>query len=74
MRQPKAWISLFIVLVIGLHAVPVISFQGNRQTRWPILAWAMYAKSIPPGPIEMMKRRIVGFTAGGRQELVGAGR
>lgn len=70
MRQPKAWISLFIVLVIGLHAVPVISFQGNRQTRWPILAWAMYAKSIPPGPIEMMKRRIVGFTAGGRQELV----
>lgn len=70
MRQPKLWISIFILLVIGLHAVPVLSFQGNRQTRWPILAWAMYAKSNPPGPIEMMKRRIVGVTAAGRQELV----
>jgi hypothetical protein len=30
----------------------------------------MYAKSIPPGPIQMRKRRIFGFTAGGRKELV----
>lgn len=70
MRQPKVWISIFILLVIGLHAVPVLSFQGNRQTRWPILAWAMYAKAIPPGPIQMRKRRIHAFTADGRKELV----
>jgi hypothetical protein len=70
MRQPKVWISIFILLAIGLHAVPVLSYQGNRQTRWPILAWAMYAKSIPPGPIQMRKRRIFAFTSGGKKELV----
>jgi hypothetical protein len=70
MRQPKVWISIFILLVIGLHALPVLSYQGNRQTRWPILAWAMYAKPIPPGPIQMRKRRIFALTAGGQKELV----
>lgn len=70
MRQPKVWISIFILLTIGLHAVPVLSYQGNQQTRWPILAWAMYAKSIPPGPIQMRKRRIFALTSGGKKELV----
>jgi hypothetical protein len=70
MRQPKVWISVFIVLAIGLHALPVLSYQGSRQTRWPILAWAMYARPLPPGPIQMRKRRIFGLTSGGRKELL----
>jgi len=70
MRQPKVWSSIVILLVIGLHAVPVLSYQGNRQTRWPILAWAMYARPIPPGPIEMRRRRIFGLTSSGQEELV----
>lgn len=70
MRQPKLWISLLIVVVIGLHALPVLSYQGYRQTRWPILAWAMYARSYPPGPITVVQRQIVAETAEGeRQEI-----
>ena len=78
MRRPKVFISLLILLVIGLHALPVLSYQGNRQTRWPFLAWAMYAKSLPPGPIQTMSRRVVGITLKGDRdavtpELVGLG-
>ncbi len=70
MRQPKVWISLLILTVIGLHALPILSYQGHRQNRWPILAWAMYAKSFPPGPIEALRKRIVTVAASGaRSEL-----
>jgi hypothetical protein len=62
MRKSKVWISIVILLILGLHALPVLSYQGHRQTRWPFLAWAMYAKSFPPGPIQTVKRRIVGRT------------
>jgi hypothetical protein len=72
MRQPKVWTSLFIILVIGLHALPVISYQGNRQTRWPFLSWSMFAQPVPPGPIQMTRRFIYGFTAGARRELITA--
>jgi hypothetical protein len=65
MTRKQVWISLLIVLVIGLHAVPVVSYQGHRQTRWPFLAWAMYAASIPPGPISTNERRMIGVTAAG---------
>lgn len=47
----RAKISAFILLVLGLHAIPVLSYQGAQQTRWPFLVWAMYAQSTPPGPI-----------------------
>ena len=66
----KTWISLFILLVLALHAVPVLSYQGVRQTRWPFLAWAMYAKSYPPGPVIVTMRKIVGTSAGGKREEV----
>lgn len=72
MPQPKLWISLLILLAIGLHAVPVVFYQGQRQTRWPFLAWAMYAKSLPPGPIETKQRRLVGVTLNGDEETVTA--
>ena len=45
-------ISAFILLVLALHGLPVLSYQGAQQTRWPFLVWAMYAQSTPPGPIE----------------------
>lgn len=70
MTRSKRLVSLFIVLAIGLHAVPVVFYQGQRQTRWPFLAWAMYAKSLPPGPIETRQRRLIGVTAGGEEEAV----
>jgi hypothetical protein len=70
MRNSKVWISLFIVLIIGLHAVPVISYQGNRQTGWPILAWAMFARPVPPGPIQVTTRRMYGLTGGARREQI----
>jgi len=70
MRQSKTWISLLIVLVIGLHALPVLSYQGHRQTRWPILAWAMYARSYPPGPIQVVQRSIVAATATGEEQEI----
>ncbi len=70
--HPKTWVSLFILLVLGLHALPVLSYQGLRQTRWPFLAWAMYAKSYPPGPIEATTRRLIGTTASGKEEEVTA--
>lgn len=68
MHPRKLAISIVILLIIGLHAVPVLSYQGNRQDRWPILAWAMYARALPPGPIETTLRQIVGVTRQGRQE------
>lgn len=70
MRSTKTWVSLLILLVIGLHAVPVLSYQGYRQTRWPFMAWAMYAASQPPGPIQTTNRRIVGLTTTGQTEQV----
>jgi hypothetical protein len=70
MTRSKRVASLFIILAIGLHAVPVVFYQGQRQTRWPFLAWAMYAKSLPPGPIETKQRRLIGVTPDGDEESV----
>lgn len=70
MRNSKLWISTLILLVLGLHALPVISYQGHRQTRWPFLAWAMYARSYPPGPIQTMDRTLVGTTGSRAEEEV----
>jgi hypothetical protein len=75
MRHYKIWISTIILLVIGLHAVPVLH-AGLRKRIWPILDWAMYKDASPPGPIETDRKRIVGLTASGQwrvinKELVG---
>lgn len=68
--QAKTRISLFLLAVIGLHALPVLSYQGVRQTRWPFLAWAMYARSYPPGPVEVLMRRLMATSSSGKQEEV----
>jgi hypothetical protein len=70
MRNSKVWISALILLILALHALPVISYQGLAQTRWPFLAWAMYAKAFPPGPIDTMNRFLIGTTASGKEEPV----
>jgi hypothetical protein len=69
MRQYKVWISTVILLVIALHAVPVLH-AGLRKRIWPILDWAMYKDASPPGPIETDRKRIVGITASGHREVV----
>jgi hypothetical protein len=72
MRQPKLWVSILIVLALGLHAVPVIMRRGTRQVTWPFLVWAMYKESRGPGPITADKRRIVGVTASGTRRKLEA--
>ncbi|MBA3318822.1 MAG: hypothetical protein H0T50_12135 [Gemmatimonadales bacterium] len=67
MPQRKTWISLLILVILGLHALPVVSYQAQAQTRWPFLAWAMYAKSYPPGPIQVAQRRVLGTTSSGSE-------
>ena len=70
MRQPKLWVSVLIVLAIGLHAVPAILRPGVRQVTWPFLVWGMYKESRAPGPITADRRRIIAVTASGsRKEL-----
>lgn len=66
----KTRISLFILLVLGLHVLPVVSYQGVRQTRWPFLTWAMYARSYPPGMIDMVTRKLIAISPRGMQREV----
>lgn len=66
-------VSLLILLLLGLHAIPVLSYQGYRQTRWPILTWAMYARSYPAGPIQLTIRRVDQVTRSGQRFEVTAG-
>ncbi len=68
--QRKTLISLFILLVIGLHAVPVLQDRGQRQILWPFLVWSMYKKSRPPGPIKGWKTHAVVTTASGDSQSV----
>lgn len=58
-------VSAFILVIVGLHALPVLSYQGAQQTRWPFLTWAMYAQSYPPGPIQAFVRQLVAVSADG---------
>jgi hypothetical protein len=69
-RQPKLLISIFILLMVGLHALPVILRQGEHQTLWPFLAWAMYKDSRPAGPVQAEERLLFGVTAKGAREEV----
>ena len=60
----KTGISVFILLVLGLHAIPVLFYQGDRQTRWPFLAWAMYESPFPR-PDGRHNRKLFATSAGG---------
>jgi hypothetical protein len=68
MDQPKLFISIFIILVIGLHALPVLQrLQGESQTVWPVMAWGMYRNSRNPGPIQTRQTRLIGTTSTGNE-------
>ncbi len=69
MRQSKVWISIGILLLIALHAVPVLSAPIRKRT-WPVLDWTMYKDSRPAGPILVNKKRIIAVTAKGQEETV----
>jgi hypothetical protein len=69
MPQRRTLISIVILLVIGLHAVPVL-YRRERGTLWPFMQWAMYKNSRKPGPIYAHQRRILAITADGRQDTV----
>ena len=59
-------ISAFILVVLALHGLPVLSYQGAQQTRWPFLVWAMYAQSTPPGPIEAFMYEFLAISPQGK--------
>ena len=70
MRSSKAWVSLWIVLAVGLHAVPIVLRQRQNQTTWPWLTWAMYKDSRPAGPVVGERRRLSGVTEAGRSVTI----
>jgi len=69
MPRYKTLISIVILLVIGLHAVPVL-YRSERGTLWPFMQWAMYKNSRKAGPIDVHQRRILAITADGRRDTV----
>jgi hypothetical protein len=69
MPQRKTLISIVILLVIGLHALPVL-YRSERGTLWPFMQWAMYKNSRKAGPIDARQRRILAITAQGQRDTV----
>jgi hypothetical protein len=69
MGRTKLFISILILLVLALHAVPVLH-AGLRKRMWPFMVWSMYKNSRPAGPIKAYKRRIIAITAKGQRERV----
>ncbi len=67
MKRVYGSISLFILIVIGLHALPLVQeLTGRRQTLWPIMAWGMYRKAHPSHEKIMVKKlHITAKTANG---------
>lgn len=66
MRPSKTAISIAILLVLALHAVPVVSARVRLRT-WPFLEWTMYHNALPAGPVKADVRRLVAVTADGRE-------
>ena len=70
MDTPKVAASVLILLVIGLHAVPIVRYQGQAQTLWPFLTWAMYKNPRSASQVEARKTQIIGITAKGTKEAI----
>ena len=68
-HRRKTLTSVVILLVIGLHAVPVLH-SGERGTLWPFMVWAMYKHSRPAGPVAVNQRHILAVTAAGARDTV----
>jgi hypothetical protein len=69
MPRRKTLVSIVILLVIGLQAVPVL-YRSERGTLWPFMQWAMYKNSRKAGPIDTHLRHILAITATGRSDTV----
>ena len=65
----KTLASAVIVLVLVLHAAPVI-WAAQRDALWPFMVWAMYKNSRPSGPVEVNQRHILAVTASGERDTV----
>jgi hypothetical protein len=65
----KAFASIAILVVLGLHAIPVV-YARERDTMWPFMIWAMYKHSRPAGPIVVNQRQILAVTASGARDTV----
>ena len=61
----KVAVSLVILLILALHALPVIQREQQWRRQWPFLLWAMYKSAKKPGPIVINTLRIAGTTAEG---------
>jgi len=70
MPNAKTWTSLWIALVVCLHAVPVALRERPNPTTWPWLPWAMYKDSRPAGPIVAERRRLSAVTQSGQTVTV----
>ncbi len=69
MRRYKVLVSIAILLIIVLHAVPVLSRPWRKRV-WPFLDWAMYKDAVPAGPVRADIRQLVGVTrTGGRIDV-----
>ncbi len=69
MRRYKVLVSIAILLIIVLHAVPVLS-RSWRKRVWPFLDWAMYKDAVAAGPVRADIRQLVGVTrSGGRIDV-----
>ena len=64
MRRYKVLVSIAILLVILLHALPVLH-RGLRKRVWPFLDWAMYKDAVAGGPVRADLRQLVGVTGRG---------
>jgi hypothetical protein len=69
-RHRRTLISGGIVLVIALHAVPLLY---PRDRFWPFMQWSMYRDSNAPGPIFTRIRKVFATTKSGKVEAITPG-
>lgn len=69
-RHRRTLISGGIVLVVALHAVPLLYPSGRF---WPIMHWSMYRNSKAPGPISTRVRKVFATTNDGKVEAITPG-
>lgn len=64
-------VSLFILVILGLQAVPVMrEWTGARETLWPFLSWGMFRHASGP-PVQAERLRMFASTGEGSR-IVGA--
>ena len=68
-QQSKLFISILILLIIGLHPLPILQeLQMGRQSFWPIMAWGMYRHSHDSkSSIQTVIRYTIAITSSGEE-------